>query len=71
MERRSVFAHGSNNRRGVLILINEDLELEVKMILQDKQGRYICIKAEVQGRSFVFFNIYAPNKINEQCMFFK
>ena len=25
----------------------------------------------VQGHSFVFVNIYAPNKVNEQCVYYK
>jgi len=41
------FAHGSTHSKGVLVLINENLEFEVKVISQDPNGRYICIKAEI------------------------
>ena len=36
----------------------------------DVQGRYYVMEADVQGSYFLFVNIYALNKVQEQCHFF-
>ena len=53
-----------------MILVRSDLDLELKSVKCDDEGRWIIMEAEVQGSLFVFVNIYAPNKIQEQCSFF-
>ena len=63
------FAHGSELSRGVLILVKESFNLELKSCTHDKQGRYIILRGNVQEQPFVFANIYAPNKTTEQCTF--
>ena len=65
------FAHGSEHSRGVLILVKERLNFELKSCTHDTQGRYIILKGNVQEQPFVFVNIYAPNKTSEQCTFFR
>ena len=65
------FAHGSEHSRGVLILVKERLNFELKSCTHDKQGRYIILIGNVQEQPFVFVNIYAPNKTSEQCIFFQ
>ena len=65
------FAHGSELSRGVLILVKERLNFELKSCTLDKQGRYIILMGNVQEQPFVFVNIYAPNKTSEQCTFFQ
>ena len=65
------FAHGSEHSRGVLILVKERLNFELKSCTLDKQGRYIILMGNVQEQPFVFVNIYAPNKTSEQCIFFQ
>ena len=65
------FAHGSEHSRGVLILVKERLNFELKSCTHDKQGRYIILRGSVQEQPFVFVNIYAPNKTSEQCTFFQ
>ena len=64
------FAHGSNHSCGVLVLVRDSLEFEMKSIITDDNGRYILLNAEVQGSDYILGNIYAPNKIKEQCNFF-
>ena len=67
-----IFSHGSDcveHSRGVLILVKEGLDCELKVCKQDKLGRYVIMKGLVQGQPFIFVNIYAPNKVNEQCVF--
>ena len=65
------FAHGSEHSRGVLILVKERLNFELKSCTQDKQGHYIILIGNVQEQPFVFVNIYAPNKTSKQCIFFQ
>ena len=65
------FAHGSEHSRGVLILIKEKLSFELKSYTHDNEGRFIILKANVQEQSFIFVNIYAPNKASEQSIFFQ
>ena len=64
------YSHGTNHSCGVMILIKDDLEFEVKSAVSDSKGRYILIDATVQGSDFLLVNIYAPNKVQEQCEFF-
>ena len=64
------FAHSSEHSRGVLILVKERLNFELKSCMHDKQGCCIILMGNVQEQPFVFVNIYAPNKTSEQCTFF-
>ena len=64
------FSHGSELSRGVLILVKEGLDCELKVCKQDELGRYVILKGLVQGQPFIFVNNYAPTKVNEQCAFF-
>ena len=65
------FAHGSNHSCGVMILVRSDLDFNLRTISCDDEGRSIIIEAEVQGSPFLFVNIYAPNKVQDQCRFLK
>ena len=40
-----------------------------KSVKADVQGRYVLLEADVQGSNFLFVNVYAPNKVQEQCLF--
>ena len=51
------FGHGTVHSRGVLVLEKENLDCELKVCKQDKQGRFIILKGLVQGYSFGFVNI--------------
>ena len=66
------FAHGSEHSRGVLILVRENLNYELKLSsLDTEEGRFIILKVIVQEQPFLLVNIYAPNKASEQCTFFQ
>ena len=39
------FAHGSNHSCGVLVLVRDSLEFEMKSIITDDNGRYILLNA--------------------------
>lgn len=65
------FPHGSNLSCGVMILVRSDLDFSLKSVNLDTEGRSIIMEAEVQGSLFLFVNIYAPNKVQDQCRFFE
>lgn len=64
------FSHGSNHSCGVMILVKDDLDFKLNLLSSDAKGRYIIMEAEVQGSSFLFVNIYAPNNVQDQCCFY-
>ena len=65
------FAHGSNHSCGVMTLTRNDLDFEDESCLCDTAGRFIILNATVQGVKYIFANIYAPNKVRDQCTYFK
>ena len=65
------FSHGSSHSKGVLVLIRDSLDFNLKSVKVDALGRYILLEATIQDSPFLLLNIYAPNKCAEQCEFFK
>ena len=63
-------SHGTNHSCGVMVLVRSDLDFNLKSVEADVQGRYVLVEADVQGSNFLFVNVYAPNKVQEQCLFF-
>ena len=56
----NLFSHGTSDNKGVLIAFREALEIKVKSIFPDKNGRTI------QNRPIVLVNYYAPNDKGSQ-----
>ena len=52
------FAHGSNHSCGVLVLVRDSLEFEMKSIITDDNGRYILLNAKVQGSDYISWVTY-------------
>lgn len=52
-----------------MIIVRED-DINLNLARLDDNGRYIIMEAEVQGSSFLFVNIYAPNSVQDQCCFY-
>lgn len=65
------FSHGTNHSKGTMILINPKLKCKVEKKICDKSGRYIILDIALAGARIVLVNIYAPNDINQQVVFFK
>ena len=53
------------------VLVRSDLDFSLKSVNLDTEGRSIIMEAEEQGSSFLFVNIYASNKVQDQCRFFE
>ena len=54
-------ANGKQKKAGVAILISDKIDLEIKNITRDKEGRYIMIRGSIQEDDITIVNIYAPN----------
>ena len=47
------FSHRSQHSRGVIILLKENFDCQVNMYREDEQGRFLILKAFIQGQSFM------------------
>ena len=50
--------------RGVMILLNNYFEQKVKKVKTDRNGNYIILDTEIQGKDITLANIYGPNEDN-------
>ena len=55
-----LFARGTNHSKGVLILFSDDLQIDIKNVQVDNNGRYIFVNALVEDAPFLLVNLYAP-----------
>ena len=53
-------ANGNQKKAGVVILISDKINFQIKTITRDKEGHYIMIKGSIQ-EDITTVNIYAPN----------
>jgi len=58
------FSHGMVHSKGVLILIKNNLEFELKSSKIDKNGRFIFIEAKVQDYPFLFWMLQTKQTSN-------
>ena len=56
------FCNGTSDSRGVCILVRRGLDLEVKELRKDDQGRMLFLKVIIEGKSTLLGNIYCPNR---------
>ena len=56
-------AGSSTNSRGVMVMINNTFEYNVKQCIKDPEGRYVILELSITNLINVFIiNLYAPNK---------
>ena len=53
-------ANGKEKKPGVVILISDKIDLNIKTITRDKEGHYIMINGSIQEEDITIVNIYAP-----------
>lgn len=58
------FSSYTTMSRGVMILLNNNFEQKVKKVKTDKNGNYIILDIEIQGKDITLANIYGPNEEN-------
>ena len=52
----------SSDSRGVAILFNKKLKIDVHNTIIDEEGWFILLYVTLEGKKWVLVNIYAPNK---------
>ena len=65
------FSHGSSRSKGVMTLVNPNLDVKVEKCVQDTNGRYLILDLLIDELHLILVNIYAPNDANQQVTFFK
>ena len=68
---KAFFSHSTNHSKGVMILINPSVNFKVEKVIPNKQGRFIILKLSLEEKVVVLVNIYAPNDVAQQVVFFK
>ena len=53
-------ANGDQKKAGVVILISDKIDFEIKAMKRDNEGHHIVIKGSIQENRTII-NIYAPN----------
>ena len=64
-----IFSHGSEQSRGVCMLLNVNSGLSFTTVHVDRDGRHIIAKINIGDEQLFVVNIYAPNKASEQELF--
>jgi exonuclease III len=54
-------ANGLKKQAGVAILISNKIDLQTKVIEEDKEGHFILMKGKIFQEEFSILNIYASN----------
>jgi exonuclease III len=68
---QSIWALGTNKRKGVTVLFNRNQIFDFTDVIIDLNGRYIVCDLVVAETKFRLINIYAPNVPNERIYFFE
>ena len=68
---KSISSHGSTHSRGVMILFKPRLNVHLEKTIADKHGRFIIAESVMDGKKFVFMNIYAPNESTRHVQFLR
>ena len=55
-----IFSHGSSGSKGVLTILPESLNYDIKEIIRSKNGRYLVINATIDNIQYCLVNCYAP-----------
>ena len=61
----------SNHSRGVSILFNQNLPVNVIDVHRDRDGRKLLVNIDLFDKTYTLVNIYAPNCETERIIFFK
>ena len=59
--KKIIHTNGDQKKAGVVTLISDKIDFEIKAMKRDKEGRYILIKGSIQEEDKTIINIYAPN----------
>ena len=63
----SIYLSGlSSNKRGVMVLINNNFDQEVTKVVKIPNGNFIIMEITVQKQKITLANIYGPNEDKPQ-----
>jgi len=62
-------SHGTNHSCGVMVLVRSDLDFTLKSVEAHTKCLYVVMEADVQGSNVLLINVYAPNKVQGQCLY--
>ena len=65
------FSHDTTKAKGVAIFIHKDLKYEIIRSFSVENGRHLRIEGKLDDKNINLENIYAPNEINEQVIFYQ
>ena len=65
------FSHGTKHSKGVCILINPTMQLQVECPYSNNSGRIVLNTISLNGQKVTLCNIYAPNDQANQLQFLK
>ena len=63
---RIYYSEYESNARGVCVLFNPRIKVKVNKLRYDNNGRFVVMKVEINEKSIVLRNIYAPNDDSPQ-----
>ena len=60
--KKIVHANEDQKEAGLVILISDKIDFEIKVVQRDKEWHYIMIKGSIQEEDRIIINIYTPNR---------
>ena len=65
------FSHGSSHSRGVLVLVRDNLDFQLRSIKVDSQGRYVFLEVSIQDSPYFLLNISLQTNVVNNVPFLK
>ena len=59
-----LFSHGNSSSKGVAILFENHIDVDIKQIRKDDNGRLLLLDCKNFDKEFILLNIYCPTKDN-------
>lgn len=57
---QAYFSSFTSSSRGVVILINKNLQFKIITCIKDKYGRFVIVKGLLRGEEITIMNLYCP-----------
>ena len=56
----------TSNKRGVMILLNNNFQHDIGRIVTGPNGNFLILEITIKGKKFTLVNIYGPNEDRPQ-----
>ena len=56
----------TSNKRGVMVLLNNNFQHDIGRIVTDPNGNFLILEITVKGKKITLVNIYGPNEDRPQ-----